>query len=246
MDARSLIELTLRRLRRDILEGRLGPGSRLAVAHLKSSYAVSGGTMREALSLLVSEGLAQAETQRGFRVAPMSLADMEDLTHTRVLVECQALRQSVRMGGEAWQLEVAATFRRLARIHPRAAKNPRIWFEQWERCNRDFHEALLSACPSQWSRRFRAVLYLHMERYRRLTANHPSPGRDVHAEHQALHDAALARDEKLCASLLKLHIEASLEAVRKHGLLPQSAGPSAVKRAFHSAIQAQIIGGIKT
>lgn len=217
--ARSLIELTVHRLRRDILEGRLASGSRLAVAHLKGSYEVSGGTMREALSLLVSEGLAQAEAQRGFRVAPMSLADMEDLTRTRVLVECEALRQSVRLGGDEWQAEVTSTFNRLSRIHPRTVKNPGIWFERWERCNRDFHEALLSACPSQWSRRFRAVLYLHMERYRRLTANHHSPARDVHAEHQALHDAALARDEALCASLLKLHIEASVEAVRRHGLL---------------------------
>ena len=217
--ARSLIESTVHRVRRDILEGHLASGSRLAVAHLKNSYEVSGGTMREALSLLVSEGLAQAEAQRGFRVAPMSLADMEDLTRTRVLIECETLRQSVRLGGDHWRSAVTSTFDRLSRIHPRTVKNPDVWFERWERCNRDFHEALLSACPSQWSRRFRAVLYLHMERYRRLTAHHPSPKRDVHAEHQALHDAALARDEALCASLLKSHIEASLEAVRQHGLL---------------------------
>jgi len=218
--ARSLIEWTVHRLRRDILGGHLTSGSRLAVAHLKDSYEVSGGTIREALSLLVAEGLAQAEAQRGFRVAPMSLADMEDLTRTRVLIECETLRQSVRLGGDQWQSEVTSTFDRLSRIHPRTIKNPGVWFERWERCNRDFHEALLSACPSPWSRRFRAVLYLHMERYRRLTAHHPSPERDVHAEHQALHDAALARDEELSASLLKCHIEASLEAVRQHGLLP--------------------------
>ncbi len=218
--ARSLIESTVHRLRRDILEGHLASGSRLAVAHLKDSYEVSGGTMREALSLLVSEGLAHAEAQRGFRVAPMSLADMEDLTRTRVLIECETLRQSVRLGGDQWSSEVTSTFDRLSRIHPRAVKNPDVWFERWEHCNRNFHEALLSACPSPWSRRFRAVLYLHMERYRRLTAHHPSPTRDVHAEHQALLNAALARDEALCASLLKSHIEASLEAVRQRGLLP--------------------------
>ncbi len=218
--ARSLIESTLHRLRRDILEGQLASGSRLAVAHLKDRYEVSGGTMREALSLLVSEGLAYAEAQRGFRVAPMSLADLEDLTRTRVLIECETLRQSVRLGDDQWRSEVTSTFDRLSRIHSRTVKNPGVWFEQWERCNRDFHEALLSACPSLWSRRFRAVLYLHMERYRRLTAHHPSPERDVNAEHQALHDAALARDGALCASLLKSHIEASLEAVRQHGLLP--------------------------
>ena len=59
--------------------------------------------VREALSLLLSDALVTAEGQRGFRVAPISLADLEDMTNTRVMLETEALRLSIRHGGAVWR-----------------------------------------------------------------------------------------------------------------------------------------------
>lgn len=95
---RSLIESAFHRLRADIVEGRLAAGARLAIEDLKIRYGVSGGTLREALSLLVADGLVQTRAQRGFNVTPMSLSDMLDLASTRCTLECEALRQSVLHG----------------------------------------------------------------------------------------------------------------------------------------------------
>ncbi len=70
---RTLIERTYGQLREDILDGKLVPGEKLLVEHLKSRYDVGAGTVREALSRLVSEAMVVAEGQRGFTVAPVSL-----------------------------------------------------------------------------------------------------------------------------------------------------------------------------
>src|SRR6476646_8542333 len=74
--SRTLIERAYAQLRDDIVEGRLAPGEKLRVEHLKSRYEVGAGTLREAITRLVSDALVDAEGQRGFRVAPMALTDL--------------------------------------------------------------------------------------------------------------------------------------------------------------------------
>jgi len=83
---KTLVESAYRALRRDIIEGRLAPGEKLRVEHLKDDYGVGAGTLREALSLLISDALVVSQGQRGFRVAPVSIEDFEDITRTRVML----------------------------------------------------------------------------------------------------------------------------------------------------------------
>ena len=87
--------------------------------------------------------------------------------------------------------------------------------EEWEMRNRAFHEVLISASTSRWLRHFQNILYLQSERYRRLSLFRQPISRDVHSEHQAIVDAALARDAKEAARILSDHILRTLEAVRK-------------------------------
>ena len=77
----------LRRMREDILCCALKPDQRLRFGELRQRYGTSVGTLREALSHLVSEGLARTEAGRGFAVAPISLADFLDLSELRVWLE---------------------------------------------------------------------------------------------------------------------------------------------------------------
>lgn len=218
-EPRTLIEGAYRKLRRDIIECRHAPGDRLRVEHLKTRYQVSGGTLREALSLLVSDSLVVSEGQRGFRVAPMSLADIEDLTRTRVLLECAALRESMQLGKDDWEGAVVSAFHRLSRAEERLLSANT--FDNWEECNRQFHEALVSACPSPWMHRFRAVLYHQSERYRRLSAMTGPPAGRVHQEHRGIFKAVMARDVERASAALESHIYLSLKLIRSLGLLDQ-------------------------
>lgn len=217
---RTLVERAYLRLRHDIVGGQLAPGERLRVEHLKDQYEVGAGTLREALSLLLSDALVTAEGQRGFRVAPISLADLEDVTNLRVLVETEALRQSIRHGDAQWEAALVAAFHLLTQAETQASG---IDPDTYERRNKAFHEALIAAHDSAWSKYLLGILYRHAERYRninlRLTATHAAE-RDVHREHEEIFRAAIARQEARAALALEAHVRLTLDIVKRQSLAP--------------------------
>ena len=103
---RTLTSAVLERLRADILSTKLVPGQKLHIAGLAKQFSVSLTAVREALSRLVADGLVQASDQRGFRVSPVSSADLEDVTRTRIDIESLALRRSIERGDQAWLVSV--------------------------------------------------------------------------------------------------------------------------------------------
>ena len=220
---RTLVERAYLRLRDDIICGTLAPGERLRVEHLKDRYDVGAGTLREALSLLVSDALVTVEGQRGFRVTPISLADLEDITNTRVMLETEALRLSIRHGDARWQADLAAAFQRLTDAETRPDGLQR---DQWERHNKDFHEALIAGHRSAWSRYLIGILYRHSERYRhvalRLNATQQAP-RNVHREHEDIFHAAMARQEARAALALEAHVRITCELLSKAALADNAA-----------------------
>ena len=218
-EPRTLTERAYRALRHDIVCGHLAPGLRLRVEHLKDGYAVGAGTLREALALLVSDALVTVEGQRGYRVSAISLEDLRDLTETRVRLETEALRQSIRHGDAAWEAALREAFGRLSDAEAQGAgRDP----EHWERANRRFHEALIAGHGSPWTQHLLDILYRHGERYRhvaiRLGAT-PGFDRDVHTEHEGIFTAALARQEARAALALEVHIRLTCDMLLRHAAL---------------------------
>ena len=168
---RTLIETAYATLRNEIIDGTLEPGAKLRTEELRARYDVSGSTIREALTRLLGEALVTSEGQRGFRVAPATLEDFRDLTDVRKLIETEALRQAIAAGGEAWEGDIVAAFYRLSKAEERLRDDPAGASAEFEARNRDFHRALIAACPSPWLHRLHALLYQQSERYRRLVAS---------------------------------------------------------------------------
>ena len=92
-------------------------------------------------------------------------------------------------------------------------------FDAWEGRNEAFHAALESACRSQLTLKFIAMLYGQSARYRRLAVRvrrlKLSTRNDTQAEHEALKDAALKRDRKRAVKLMTQHIQTSYDFVAK-------------------------------
>ena len=215
----TLIEAAYRRLHEDILGGRLAPGEKLRVEHLKAVYQVSSGTLREALTRLVADSLVVFHGQRGFRVAAMSLDDLKDLTRLRVMLETTAIRESIASGGALWEAQLRSAFNRLARAEQ--GKQPKLIhdFDTWESCNRQFHEALVGACQSPWILRLRGLLYGQAERYRRLSATTIPQRPDAHDEHRAIFEAALVRNADVACALSTAHIHRALTIATRARIL---------------------------
>lgn len=207
---RSLIERAYVLMRDDIINGYLTPGEKLRVEHLRTRYSVSAGTLREAITRLVSDAFVIAESQRGFRVKPITLVDLEDLTRLRLHIELDALRRSIRQADDTWQTNLQRAFDELSLVEQPLQPE---WRAQWEILNSRFHAALVAGCSSHWTLNVLRMLSMHSERYRRYTMALPNSGRDVNAEHAEIFRHAMAGNEVRAALALEAHIRNTLDLI---------------------------------
>src|SRR6201995_3678430 len=111
----TLSEAAYQGLRADIVAGVFKAGAPLRLEALRQRYGFSFSPLREALMRLQSERLVLSTALRGFSVAPLSREEMIDATETRILIECEALRRSMRDGDDDWEGGIVAAFHSLGR-----------------------------------------------------------------------------------------------------------------------------------
>lgn len=203
-----------RRLRNDIVTCKLRPYDKLRFESLRKSYGAGVGTLREALSHLVSDGLVRTEAGRGFFVAPVSAADLVDITEWRVEFETRATVMSIKNGDDNWEANIVSTFHLMARAGKLdASASPEALSDLGEK-HRRFHDALVAACGSPWLLYFRGVLFDQALRYQALAVM--SKGHEAHRtdeDHRAIMDAALDRNSEKSALLVEEHIRHTTETV---------------------------------
>ncbi len=206
----------LERLRWDILDGSVAPDEKLRFAMLQSRYRVGVGTVREALSSLVSEGLVNVDAGRGFRVSPVSRADLLDISELRVDFEKRAFGDAIRHGDDAWELGIISAFHLLDKLESRPLKERLKDVSYWTKVHRDFHDALVSACCSRWLLQFRSTLFHQADRYRLLSQRHRPPTTNRKGEHRAMMELALKRDEAAACKLAEQHIRSTVDEVLRY------------------------------
>lgn len=202
----SLAERAYRELRRAIVRGEFEPGARLRVEDLTRRFAISSSPVREALNRLSEQGLVRLLENRGFRVAPLTAEGVSDLARVRQLVECEALRDSMAHGDDAWEAQAVAAGHALALAERRLGAAARALDDDWSQRHRAFHMSLYAACSSPMLRDLADVFFDNAERYRRWAARHRPSTRRKHDEHQQLLAAVLTRDSDQAVTLLRRHI----------------------------------------
>jgi DNA-binding GntR family transcriptional regulator len=78
-------------IRQALYGRRFDPGQSLSEAGLASEMGISRGPVREALLLLVQEGLVTHSPNRGFSVVQITAADLQEIHDVRVPLETTAL-----------------------------------------------------------------------------------------------------------------------------------------------------------
>jgi DNA-binding GntR family transcriptional regulator len=227
-EARSLTSAVFAILKREILCCRLQPGEKLHIGKLATSYDVSLGAVREALSRLVANGLVIAEDQRGFRVSPASIRDLDDITETRIEIEALALRRAIARGGADWLEGIQRAWTNMAGAKP--------GMDRWPHLHNEFHAALIGACGLEWLMHFRAVMFEQSERYRSLSRQPKAHQRDLETEHRNLMQATLDRDADQATRLLAEHFGHTRDLVLQNYTGPvqeEMTGPEAPDRTRH-------------
>jgi DNA-binding GntR family transcriptional regulator len=208
-DYDSVGEKTYRRIRTDIVFGKLAPSAKLKLDRMREEYGASVSTLRELLNRLASEGLVVAEGQRGFEVAPVSAQNMRELAELRLLLETHALTQSFAAGDMDWEGRVVSAHHKLAATEKRQQAGDRADNETWKRYDFEFHHALISACGSETLLEAHAPVFDKYLRYLMIAGIYR--GEVTAQEHQALLACALGRDAATAIGVLKVHVEACVD-----------------------------------
>jgi DNA-binding GntR family transcriptional regulator len=203
-----------RRLRASLLEGTITPGAKLKVQALATQYGTGASPVREALSSLAAEGLVERLDQRGFRAAPVTMEAFEELLLARCWVEEVVLRESILAGGREWEEALVVARYRLSRTPRRSDPASLRDDPAWDEAHLAFHHALSAACPSPTMRGFCETLRERASRYRSMALTAAYPRRDVAAEHEAIAEAALARDAPEACRLLVEHYKRTADYLR--------------------------------
>ncbi|MBF4996494.1 GntR family transcriptional regulator [Nocardia sp. BSTN01] len=201
-----LVEQTVSRLRQALLSNVHRPGDKLKVDHLREQYGCSSSPLREALNRLTYEGLVIADERRGFRVAPISVDDFNDITRLRLTLDIQALEESIAIGDDDWEARAVASFYRLQKVEDRLPDGPTVLNSEWAQLHKDFHMTLLSASTSPRLLQTCSSLFDQAERYRRFSAAHRVQPRSKSGEHEAILNATIGRNRAEATALLTGHI----------------------------------------
>jgi GntR family transcriptional regulator, rspAB operon transcriptional repressor len=196
--ARQSVEHVHRVIRESILDGSLEPGETMSQVALADELGVSRTPLREALRMLQGEGLILSEPNRRVRVAPLSLADVEELYAIRIPLEVTALRLSLpRMSPE----DIADLEGSMAAMAHFAEADD---YARWYVPHQAFHRGLTQRAGA----RFDALLlqlFDHAERYRRIHFGRQFPSQST-TDHREILDAVKAGDADRASALLGRHL----------------------------------------
>jgi DNA-binding GntR family transcriptional regulator len=204
LSPRALYQDVAERLRQQIFNRQLEPGSWIDELKLCADYGISRTPLREALKVLAVEGLVTMKVRRGAYVTEMSRDDVQQVYHVLALLESDAAGTVAAQANEAERAELAA-------LHDRLEKQVRHR-DAFFATNEQWHMTLLQVAGNRWA----LQTVQDLRKVMKLNRHHSlfKQGRlaDSLAEHRAIMAAITARRPIEATRLMRAHFENGLEA----------------------------------
>jgi DNA-binding GntR family transcriptional regulator len=201
-------------LRSEILQGDIAPGSRLSQQSTAERFGVSRIPVRDAIQILVGEGLVQPSANATAVVTGMSISELQELYELREAIEPLATQIAVPNVGRADLLLMRKQLQTMAEY-----ADTRTWLA----ANTEFHAAI-------YRRAGRPRMIELVERLRRDTDRYmyvhiEVVGQTEHLvdEHLSILAAVESRDAALAARLTREHLATSHDFILTYLLENQDA-----------------------
>ena len=187
------------RLRSEIREGTLKPGTRLTETELAERLAISRTPVREAIRRLEAEGLVDHQPRTGAVVRSLDYPEIMELYEMRTVLEGTAARLAARAASPMELEELRSINADMGRVTTSAAEMARL--------NRQFHLRLLDAARNRFLVKSMTSIENTM-----LILGPTSMGTEDRAEQAVTeHDAVLAamdaRDGEAAEAAMRAHME---------------------------------------
>jgi DNA-binding GntR family transcriptional regulator len=194
-------------LRRAIAAGELRPGERIRQEEVANALGVSVAPVREALATLEQEGQVAYRPRRGYFVAELDMAELEEIYGLRRLLEERAARAALPELDDAAIERIAASANECAD----AAESGDVAAEL--AANRRFHFGILEAAGQAQALRLIRLLWDSTEAYRAIYYNSPESRRSSLDAHERILGAIRDRDADRLVAELDAHRAHALEAL---------------------------------
>ena len=199
------------RLKADIFEFRLMPGTRFSENEVARRARVSRTPVREALFRLEREGYLEVHPKSGWSVRALDFEALDHLYDARVVIECAAVQRLCAGNPRA----ALAALEKVWLVAPRnrLSDGARV-----ARLDEEFHTTLVAAAGNPELARIHHTITERIRIVRRLDFTHPERVVYTYLEHGQILRAILARRSARAVALLRAHIESSKAEVRKISL----------------------------
>ena len=207
----NLAQTVYERIKADIFEFRLAPGTRFSENEIAQRVGVSRTPVREALYRLAQEEFLEVHAKSGWSVGALDFDRFDQLYDVRLILELAALRKLCEgePSDDLWALKrewLVSARARLSDGKTVAALDER------------FHATLVAATGNAELTRIYADIAQRIRIVRRLDFTQPERIERTYEEHGEILRAVLTRKPEQASMLLKAHIEASKLEVRKISL----------------------------
>jgi DNA-binding GntR family transcriptional regulator len=209
-EAPSLADAVAQAVRDGIAAGELVPDRTYSVYQLAGLLGVSRSPVREGMLRLAEAGLVEIRRNRGFRVLPPRAHDVAEIIEIRLALEVVAAGKAATSGTPEQHAAVKAALDAMAAA---AGRGDEAAF--WP-ADRALHDLLLRAAGNA-----RAAAIVAQLRSTTALLGPPTTasGRslaEIHAEHEPVVAAVLARDGAAAAAAMRAHLESTGALLARH------------------------------
>jgi DNA-binding GntR family transcriptional regulator len=215
LERQSTVDQAAAALRREILAGRLKPGTPLREVEIADRLGISRNTLRETLRLLAHQGLVVHSPHRGATVAAISARDVADIFEVRRVLEIEGLWA----GGDR---SLATIESAVERLEITAGEGDWLAYGDHEAA---FHEALVARIGSpRLSRAFAGALRELQVALAGVDLAQPADGTlpPYVREHREIASFLRTGEIESAEALLAAHLDDSKRLVLRH--LRESSG----------------------
>lgn len=188
-------------LRKEIISCRMMPGSLLSEPEVMQRFEIAKASCRVALQRLIHDGLVTSIPRQGYRIAPITLKDVDDVFSMRLLLEPYAVRCATGKVSRARleRLEAACRVRGSADIG-----NQIDFFLE---ANRSFHMTIVQAAGNE--RLYKTLGNLHDEMSRLVALGFGVQGvrPNIDNDHNRIIDALVSGDADTAERIARQHVE---------------------------------------
>lgn len=193
----SSVEHVVQHIRQGIIDGEYPHDTKLLPRAIAERCGTSFIPVREAMRILESEGFVTFRHNRGAWVTSLSLSDLEELYELRIELESEAVRRARPCN----ERDIALLRDKVDRIQ---IANQRNEAGRVVALNRDLHFLIYRRCNSPRRLKMIEQLWMHAERYQRLSVDFRDDAADE--EHRSVIDMLAVGDHNAAADAMRSHL----------------------------------------